>query len=495
MIAFGIDFGTTNSAAVELYGQTFREYGYGQKPLPSIVAIDKATGATKSGPEVREHQLELEQDGRFHVIRSVKTILDSEQHWTTERGSWTPPMVAAEVLRTLSNQVRQFGVEGGIRAATFGVPVGIRPSATRVLREAARIADIRVNGIVKESTAALFRHLEHVRDCRYVVVFDWGGGTLDVTVLEIRGCTIYERYVAGLPRAGDQIDEDLARRVHPYLCGSGASFDESPEQERDALRVQCEFAKCHLAVSKEVPIQVQYAGKPQTLILDREFCRPAIEPLVKDAIDVLATSVSGAGLSTDAIDQVIVIGGSSRLWLLRQMIEDDPRFAGIATFPEKPEWDVARGAAIVDQSPGEHSLAETIGLELSDGSYFELARPGDAPTPERCLISLALVEDVKAANVIIDRWDHDSAAHRELAVQFSVPVLGFDQEAVDLSWNVTEDLTMSVEGRSRAHGNDSVTRREITRLRFGYSISAPSEKQPETPAQRFPNRRAVGSTD
>ncbi len=499
MIAFGIDFGTTNSAAVELYEQTFREYGYGQKPLPSIVAIDKATGATKAGPEVREHQLELEQDGRFHVIRSVKTILDSEQHWTTERGRWTPPMVAAEVLKTLSNQVRQFGLEEGIRAATFGVPVGVRPSAARVLREAAKLAGIHVNGVIKESTAALFRHLERVRDCRYVVVFDWGGGTLDVTVLEIRGRTIYERYVAGLPRAGDQIDEDLARRVHPYLCPSGNSFDESPEQERDALRVQCEFAKCHLATSEEVPIRVQYASKPQTLILSREFCRPAIEPLVKEAIDILATTVSRSGLSVDAIDQVIVIGGSSRLWLLRQMIEDDARFAGIATFPDKPEWDVARGAAIVDQSPGKHSLAETIGLELSDGSYFELARPGDAPTPERCLISLALVEDVKAANVVIDRWDRDSEAHHELAVQFSVPTLGFDQEAVDLSWNITDDLTLSIEGRSRVHGNGAITRREITRLRFGYSIDTPSEKQPEAPVQRFPELgglpRAVGSTD
>jgi molecular chaperone DnaK len=272
MNAFGIDFGTTNSAAVELYNSTFREYGYAQKPLPSIVAIDIATGKAKAGPEVRDHQLELEHDGRYHVIRSIKTILDSETHWRTERGRWTPAMVAAEILRTLSTQAQEFGVEDGIRSATFSVPVGVRPSATRVLREAAAMASIQVNGIIKESTAALFRHLDRVRDCRHVVVFDWGGGTLDVTVFEIRGHTIYERYVEGSPRAGDAIDEDLARRVHTNVCDTGVAFDDVSVNERDQLLVRCERAKCELAAAPEAHIWLpQYGGKSRTFAVTREF--------------------------------------------------------------------------------------------------------------------------------------------------------------------------------------------------------------------------------
>jgi molecular chaperone DnaK len=484
MTSFGIDFGTTNSAAVELHDATFREYGYGERPLPSIVKIDIATGKAEAGPGVRERQLELEQDGRFHVIRSIKTILDSERHWRTERGRWTPAMVTGEILRTLSNQVRQFGLEDGIRSATFSVPVGVRPAATRVLREAAALAGIRVNSIVKESTAALFRHLERVRDSNYVVVFDWGGGTLDVTVLEIRGHTIYERYVDGLPRAGDQIDEDLARRVHSHFSDTGIGFDDLLGIDRDRLLVVCERAKRELATRPETDIWVQYAGVSQVSKISREFCRPAIEPYVRDAIQVLAKSISRSGLSIDAIDEIIVIGGSSRLWLLREMMEE--HFGAIALFPEKPEWDVARGAAIVDQRPGSYALAETIGLELSDGSYFELARPGDAPANRVSCVNLALVEDVKAANVVIDRWDRDSEARRELAAQFTIPTLGFDQEAVDLTCHITEDLTLSIEGRSPAHGNGSVTKREITRLRFGYRIDTPLEEQLEAPIQPLP---------
>jgi molecular chaperone DnaK len=470
--AFGIDFGTTNSAAVELQGSSVREYGYAQSPLPSIVAIDIAAGEAKAGPEVKERQLEFEQSGQYHVVRSIKSMLNEDRHWKTERGRWTPAMVAAEVLRTLSNQVRQFGVEGGIQEATFSVPVGVRPNAIRVLREAASIAGIRVNGVIKESTAALFGHLERTRDCRHVVVFDWGGGTLDITVLEIRGQTIYERYVDGFPRAGDLIDEDLARRVHPRICDDGTSFDDQSVTDRDQLLVRCERAKCELATASEAHIWLpQYAGKSRTITVSKDFCRPAIEPYVNEAVELLARSISRSGLSVDAIDEIIVIGGSSKLWLLRQVIEEDSRFGGISFFPDKPEWDVARGAAVVDQHPGSYTLAETLGLELSDGSHFELVRPGDVPGGPAASVNLALVEDVRAANIVIDRWSPDSVVNRELADQFIVKTLGFDEEAVDLSWNITKDLTLSVHGRSLAHGNDSKIDREITRLRFGYRIS------------------------
>jgi molecular chaperone DnaK len=243
------------------------------------------------------------------------------------------------------------------------------------------------------------------------------------------------------------------------------------------LLVRCERAKCELATATDAHIWLpQYAGKSRTITISREFCRAAIEPYVRDAVELLARTISRSGLSVDAIDEVVVIGGSSRLWLLRQMLEEDPRFAGISFFPDKPEWDVARGAAVVDRHPGSYSLAETLGLELSDGSYFELIRPGDVPEAPASSINLALVEDVRAANIVIDRWSPDSEIHRELAAQFTVPALGFDQEAIDLSWCITKDLTLSVHGRSRASGNSSRIEREITRLRFGYRIGASTEE-------------------
>jgi molecular chaperone DnaK len=148
------------------------------------------------------------------------------------------------------------------------------------------------------------------------------------------------------------IDEDLAKRAHPYLAPAGKSFDEMPEKEQDALRVHCEIAKCHLATDRETNISVHYGGAFQALPISRDFCRPVIEPRVCGAIDLLARTIKHAGLSVDAVEEIIVIGGSSRLWLLREMIQNDPGFAGIARFPKEPEWDVAKGAAVIDRHPG-----------------------------------------------------------------------------------------------------------------------------------------------
>jgi molecular chaperone DnaK len=477
MTTFGIDFGTTNSGAVELQNSTFRNYGNDGKPLPSVVAIDMATGKAKVGAEVKGRFLEYRNDGNFHVIRSVKAFLGSDRHWPTQRGAWTPVMVAAEILRKLSAEVVRYGTEEGIRAATFSVPVGITLAATRALRKAAALAGIKVNGIVKESTAALFRYVHRICHCRYVVVFDWGGGTLDVSVLELRGHTIYERYTKGMPRAGDEIDDAIARKVHAYFCDGAVAFEAIRERERDALLTECERAKCKLSDDNEAYIQLpEYAGKPLISPIDRDFCRPVIEPIVRDAIELLAAAISRAKLSCDAIDEIVIIGGSSRLWLLREMLEADERFAGRSFFAGNPEWDVARGAAVIDQHPGSYALAEIIGLELSDGSYFEMARPGDHPGDQMRSVSLALIEDVPAANVVIDRWEGDPDTCRELAVQFTVPALGFDQEAVELSWRLTEDLTLSVEGKNQARGKESFTEREITPLRFGYRIEGGAQE-------------------
>jgi molecular chaperone DnaK len=467
MSAFGIDFGTTTTTASELDNTGFKDYGYGQRPLSSTVALDLATGEALVGADVKEHLGEYEGSGKYEIIRSAKTLLTSGRIWKAGVKIWTPALITASVLQSLNKQVT---IRGGIRAATFSVPVDVRPAALKVLREAARIAGIQVNGIIKESTAAVFRHLDRVRACRYVAVFDWGGGTLDVSVLEIRGGVIYERYTKGMAEAGDKIDEDIARRVHPQLIDESISFDDMHERDRDRLLVQCELAKRQLSTKDGAEIQLlQYGGRARVFTLTRSFCRPAVQPMATRAIDLLASAISGAGLSADAVEKIIVIGGSSRLWLLRELFESDDRFASSHYFSENPEWDVARGAAVVDNSPGCHSVAETIGLELSDGSHFALVRPGDRIDGKKRSISLALVEDVPAANVVLVKWGDAGESHRELADQFTVETQGFDQEAVDLSWQLTEDLTLAVDGRSKARGLTS-EKREITPIRFGYDI-------------------------
>jgi molecular chaperone DnaK len=467
--SFGIDFGTTNSCAVEIQGPTTLPYGDETgRPLPSLLVIDRATGNALCGREVWNKRLSYREKGGFRVVPSLKKLLENGD-W--REGQWTVPLLIAEVLKHLSKRAA-IGGRPGIANATFSVPAGLAPQSRRTLRKAAHFAGIQVNGFISESTAALMRYWPRMRDHRYVAVFDWGGGTLDVSVLEVRGQKVFERYTRSLAQAGTHIDEELAQHIaHPHIMrqrGLAKAFEEMAPDDRNELVFRCEAAKIALSRRTEVDLVLEsYDDKPASLLLSRRDCGAIVGRYVRQAVELLAHAIREARLSRDELQDVIVIGGSSQLWLLAEMLGRE--FPGRYKLAENPEWDVAHGAAIVEQNPGKFTLAETLGLRLSDDSYFELVRPGDRPSDGASSLSLALVEDSSAANIIIDRWTNDYD-HPRSALQFAISSLGFDQEEVSLSYRLTEDLTFHIAGQSRSRGPSSLVERETGELRFGYEM-------------------------
>ena len=466
---FGIDFGTTNSGAFEL--NSHQSYGDEEaRPLPSIVVIDKATDHIFGGRLAWRDRLSFAEKGGYHVIPSVKSLLETDNEWFSAQKRWTVPDIAAEVLRQLCEQAK---TAGGITEATFSIPVGMSPKARRNLREAARRAGIQVTGFVKEPTAAVIRYWEAVKNCRYVVIFDWGGGTLDISVLELKGQHIHELVTVGAPIAGNRMDDDLARFVHHVLMkkrNSSKALEDLPESQQDDLRYRCESAKCKLATSSESEFGLLgYDGRDETVQLTRVLCQPVVEPHVRTALDLLTTAISKARLSTDAIDEIIIIGGCSQLWLFREQLRNDPRFRGRYKLAKNPEWDVAHGAAVLQKNPGCFTLGESLALQLSDGTHFELVHPGDRSGSTKRSVSLALVEDARAANIIIQR-QINQIAEPETALQFSIPTQGFDLEEIRLDYLLTEDLTFHVAGRSLAKSEAVRVERETGELRFMYAI-------------------------
>ncbi len=464
---FGIDFGTTNSGAFELGGASQQFFGDEEdRPLPSIVVIDRATGRALGGRNIWNRRLSYREKGGFTVVPSLKTLLDDA---TWHDGQWAVPELVAVILGLLSARAAALGVKDGIRQATFSIPVGLNPQARRTLRKAAEMAGIKVSGFVSESTAALMRYWPRVRDYRYVAVFDWGGGSLDVSVLELRGHTILERYTQSMARAGIHIDEDLARFAHSRIMrerGGDSAFDEMSKDDRNELVVRCELAKCALSRDPEAELALEdYAGKGARIILTRQECAPIVAPYIRQAVDLLGRAIRKADVSRDELREIIVIGGSSQLWLLPETLGSE--FAGKYKLAENPEWDVAHGAAIIERNPGKFTLAETLGLRLSDETHLDLARPGARPTAESTSLSLALVDDAPAANVMIDRWTRERP-EPEPALQFSVPAMGFDQEEIILRYRLTEDLTFRISGESTKRGTRAPE--ETGELRFGYQM-------------------------
>jgi len=466
---FGIDFGTTNSGAFEINGPARLSYGdEAGKPMPSILVIDRATGHALCGRDVWNRRLSYSEKGGFRVVPPLKTLLENGD-W--REGRWTVPLLVAEVLKHLS-KAATVGGRRGIEQATFSVPVGLLPRSRRTLRQAALIAGIQVNGFISESTAALMLYWPRVRDYRYVAVFDWGGGTLDVSVLEIRGHKILERYTQSLEQAGTHIDEELAQCVvHPRIMrerGAAKTFEEMTRDDRNEMVFRCEDAKRALSSRTEVELVLEsYDHVPARLVLTRQDCVPVVGRYVRQAVDLLAHAIREARVSRDEIQEIIVIGGSSQLWLVPEMLGKE--FPGRYKLAENPEWDVAHGAAIVEQNPGRFTLAETLGLRLSDHRHFVFARPGDRPAKDSSALSLALVEDSKAANIIIDKWTSDHT-EQETPLQFTVKSMGFDQEEILLRYRLTEDLTFHITGESISRGPTSREVHETGELRFGYEM-------------------------
>ena len=469
MNSFGIDFGTTNSAAFELYSR--QAYGDEEaRPLPSIVIIDKATDRAFGGRRAWKEQLSFRERGGYHVISSIKTLLETNREWFSAQKRWRVADIAAVVLRQLNERTL---TAGGITEAMFGIPVGMSPKARRTLREAAQLAGIRVTGFVKESTAAVIRYWETVKNCRYVVVFDWGGGTLDISVLELRGRHIQELATVGSANAGNRVDDDLARRVHRLVMetrGTIKALEDLSVSQQDDLRYHCELAKCALATQDAYRLSLfNYDGRDETLEVTRSFCEPVVKPHVTEAIDLLASAINKAELSTDAIDEILVIGGCSQLWLFREKLRQDARFLAKSTFAENPEWDVAHGAALLQKNPGCFALGEALGVQLSDGTRFDLVRPGDISGQTNGTVSLALVEDTRAANIIVERH-LGNGGMPETALAFAIPTQGFDLEEIRLDYHLSEDLTFQVSGQSMARDTGTRVERETGELRFTYAI-------------------------
>src|SRR5262249_12101487 len=116
----------------------------------------------------------------------------------------TPEAVASELFRFLSLRAEISGVKKEpIHEAVVAIPVGMSSAKRASLRKAARAAGIDVRQFVSEPTAALIPHYEEICHCRYIAVFDWGGGTLDISIVELQSGCIIERYKAGSPEAGD----------------------------------------------------------------------------------------------------------------------------------------------------------------------------------------------------------------------------------------------------------------------------------------------------
>jgi len=324
------------------------------------------------------------------------------------------------------------------------------------------MAGIAVKGFIPEPTAAVCRHFKKVRKWPTVAVFDWGGGTLDISVVQIEDREVHELATFGVPLGGDDIDRTLAQYLHGQIAterGLVLPFDAVEPRSRDRLMERVEAAKCRLASEDAVEIELsRYQGLANIACpLTAEALVGLLQPVFSQAWQALKEAVEQrARTSFEAIGCVLMVGGSSRLRGLQEFFYE--RGSPLLESPADADWNIAQGAAMLSATPGKHVLARSLGLQVCDGSYCELLPAGsevDAQVSER---HFGLVEDSREARFLfVQPQRHDSAegdtfGYDSIGQPLSVPAYGFSDEPITLRTWVNEDLVVEAEACSAHRG-------------------------------------------
>jgi molecular chaperone DnaK len=472
---YGIDFGTTNSAlagVLEVNGEKKRiQIGDSDgNPFPSLIAIDKITGEIFSGRKAWSKRNELEES--CTIISSVKSYLGSNETWNAAGRKWTAEEIASKILLSLKERVRQRKGDE-LEEAVMAIPVGFSSFQRQSLRKAATMAGIKVKSFISESTAAFYKNFKNLREYSKVAVFDWGGGTLDISIIENRDGDIKELSTAGMPRGGDYIDMLLAEWVHKELMRSGKinnGFMSMPSTARDKLIANCERAKRDLYDSDIVRIALSY-GEVGLInqTIDIDTFSELIEPCINEAMECLDRAVKDSGLSKEALECIMMVGGSSNLRPLIGKIEERWSERSHIEYPEESEWHVAEGAAYLSLNPGKFKLNQSLGLTLCDETFFPLVEKGEEITFKVKTHNFAIVDDTLDARfVFTDRKTNLGYV--------TVPTYGFFKEKIELKSYIDEDLIFKAELKSENKGEDNIRTWEHENLKFSYKLPVLSRR-------------------
>ena len=372
----GIDLGTTNSCVAMMEGGKPRviENSEGDRTTPSIVAFTKddevlvgqsAKRQAVTNPQSTLFAVKRLIGRRFEdevVQRDIKMVsykvvrADNGDAWVEAQGKkMAPPEVSARVLMKMKKTAEDYLGEP-VTEAVITVPAYFNDSQRQATKDAGRIAGLEVKRIINEPTAAALAYgLDKQGGDRKIAVYDLGGGTFDVSLIEIAAVD-GERQFEVLSTNGDTFlgGEDFDLRIINFLADqfqkeSGVDVRQDP-LAMQRLKEAAEKAKIELSSSQQTDVNLPYitadaAGpKHLNIKLTRAKLESLVEDLVQKTIGPCRTALKDAGVSAEQISEVILVGGQTRMPLVQKYVKDF--FGKEPRRDVNPDEAVAVGAAI-----------------------------------------------------------------------------------------------------------------------------------------------------
>jgi molecular chaperone DnaK len=322
---FGIDLGTTNSvvSVIQDGKPVVLRDGRQQAILPSFVGLD-SSGGLLVGETARNQALLAPE----RTVKSIKRQMGQDVKVMLGDTGYSPQEVSAMILRTLKDRAAQ-ALGQSVSKAVITVPAFFNENQRRATREAGQLAGLDVQRIINEPTAASLTYEPHADHHELLLVYDLGGGTFDVSVVQIEAGVVEVLASHGDTHlGGDDFDQllldDVAGR---FLDEHGVDLRTIPTA-RSRLLQAVEEAKKRLSFEAYTEIAEEFIaekdGQPLHLRqeIDRQEYEALIEPLLKKTLACVDAALDDAKLTARQLDRVILVGGSTRTPLVHQMLAE-----------------------------------------------------------------------------------------------------------------------------------------------------------------------------